>query len=605
MTGVLSAPPDQRSPGRRIRFAALRREPVLASLGALALAVLMTWPTMRHPASTVPQDIWDPTAFAWILAWPGHALLTQPGALWQANTFFPEADTFAFSDSLLGYLPLSLIGSGPDAALIRYNVMFVLIHALAFGGAYALARQLGARWPGAVVAGAAFAYAPWRLAHGGHPNVISVGGMALAFAALAYGHGYSFRGGYQRDRVRPGWAAAGWAVACWQLLLGFAVGLPFAYVVALVCVAAGAGWLVAGRPQLPKKLLAADLLGGVAFALTGAFMAMPYLRVAERYPNARRGEADVEFFSAPLRGLFIAPPESKFWGDRHALARAELPFVPEMTLLPGIVLAVLAIVGLGVSVWSARQRLALAAATAISIVLALGTTVLDGKYTYLPLLHHLPGWDALRTPGRLMIWTTLGLGLLAAGAVTAIGEALARRGESAGDKEPPGPVDAPEESGEQAPAPTAPRAWPAWVTAVLLLPGLLVLAEGANKTPHPEVPAQPVGLRGVEGPLLVLPSTAFGDMHVSLWSTDGFPKVMNGASSFNPPSLAQAREITKTFPDAASIDYLRGLGVRKVVLLPGLAGGTPWEQTVNKPIDGLPVTRTDRADAVIYTLEPQ
>ncbi|HEX2418732.1 MAG TPA: hypothetical protein VHJ83_11525, partial [Micromonosporaceae bacterium] len=200
------------------------------SVLSLELAALMTWPTLREPTRTIPQDIYDPLLQAWQVAWAGHALLTDPVNLWNGNAFHPEKDSYAFSDSLLGYAPLGLLGSGPEAAVLRYNVLFVLLHALAFLGGYALVRQLGARWPGAAVAGAAFAYAPWRLSQAGHMHVLSTGGIALALAMLARGHGWSLTHGYRPKRVKAGWAAAGWLFAGWQVTLGFGIGLPFVYV---------------------------------------------------------------------------------------------------------------------------------------------------------------------------------------------------------------------------------------------------------------------------------------------------------------------------------------------------------------------------------------
>lgn len=91
----------------------LIHEWTLAALGALALAVLMTWPTLRYPRYTLPQDYWDPSLQAWQMAWSGHILLADPARLWQSNTFFPELWSFAFSDTLLGYAPAGMLGSGP------------------------------------------------------------------------------------------------------------------------------------------------------------------------------------------------------------------------------------------------------------------------------------------------------------------------------------------------------------------------------------------------------------------------------------------------------------------------------------------------------------
>jgi hypothetical protein len=91
----------------------------------------------------VAAETVDPLLQAWQVAWDGHALLHQPLDWFQANVFYPLPNSLAFSDALIGYTPAGLIGSGPKAALMRYDLLFVLSYALAFTGAYALARELG------------------------------------------------------------------------------------------------------------------------------------------------------------------------------------------------------------------------------------------------------------------------------------------------------------------------------------------------------------------------------------------------------------------------------------------------------------------------------
>ncbi|MGC5659077.1 hypothetical protein ACN261_01485 [Micromonospora sp. WMMD723] len=668
--------------GRRlagVSWRVARHEWTLAALGALLLAVVLTWPTLRDPASTIPQDTGDPTLQAWQVAWGGHALLTNPLQVWHSNTFYPEPYTYAYSDTLLGYAPFGMIGDGPVAAVIRYNLLYLLTHALALFGAYALARQVGAGRAGSAVAGVAFAYAPWKLAQAGHLHVLSIGGIALALAMLARGHGWSLRHGHRPDRVRPGWVVAGWAVAAWQVTLGFGIGLPFAYVLGLLCLGAvvtyGVVWLRRRtRPVVPRRLLLADLAGGIGFAGVTLAMAAPYFEVVARNPSGRRTVAQIEMFSPPWRGFVTAPPESWLWGERHEAARATLGFPGEMTLLPGVVLLSLAVAGLFFSVWRLRHRLMLAGAALVSVALAAGTTFGgDGNPGYVTLVEHAPGWDGVRTPGRLVLWTTLLLGLLAAGALTVREPAreAAPGAEPTPDAEPgSGPV------GDQSPGPDAepgtvpvgeqpagpdtehgagpavpalrpagapvlveasvpaqaaagPRpalrsaAWsgsaaeqaaprePApkrvgrqWRLArlALLVPLLLVGVEGINRTPHVPAPEQPAVLRGLTGPALVLPSDGIRELHVMLWSTDGFPKVVNGLASFTPQSQERIRAASMTFPDATSVAYLRQVGVRTVVLLPGWAAGTPWADVAARPVDGLGISREMVGEDVIYRL---
>ncbi|SCF43313.1 hypothetical protein [Micromonospora mirobrigensis] len=558
------------------RFAG--HEWTLAALGSLALAVLLTWPTLRYPLYTLPQDYWDPSLQSWQMAWSGHALLTDPAGLFQSNTFFPEPWSFAFSDMLLGYAPAGLIGTGPEAAVLRYNIVFVLAHALATFGAYALARQLGSGRVGAAVAGVSYTYAPWLLAQAGHLHIVSNGGIPLALAMLARGHGWSLRHGYRPERRRTGWAYAGWLVAAWQLSLGFGIGLPFAYLMAGVVLVAAVLW-VARRPVFGARLLLADLIGGAVFAAVGALLSIPYFKVAELHPNAQRTIGDIAIYSPPVSGFFTAPGESRIWGSLHEGARAALPWPPEMTLLPGFVLYALALGGLFFSVWRLRHRLLLLAGVVVTMALAMGTRLFDGTFTYVPLFDHLPGWNGLRTPGRMMLWATLLLGLLAAGAVSAFGE---RVREIAAERPPyrPGP----------------------WLRLATLVPLLLVAVEGLNSTPHPVVPAQPAALRSVEGPLLVLPSSQNLDQPVMLWTTTKFQQVVNGGSGFTPDQLDRVRGLTLNFPDAASVQQLRDLGVRNVVLLRDQLAGTPWERVVDTPVHQLGIAREEAAGVVVFRL---
>jgi hypothetical protein len=582
------APEPEWPPGRTRRAVgavgrALIHEWTLACLAGLALAVLMTWPTLRYPQYTIPQDVWDPTLQAWQMAWAGHALITDPTALWHANAFFPSRYSYAFSDTLLGYAPAGMIGTGPAAAVLRYNIMYVLLHALAFIGAYALVRQLGAGRTGAAVAGVAFAYAPWRLSQAGHMHVLSSGGIALALAMLARGHGWSLRHGYRPERRRAGWALAGWLVATWQVSLGFGIGLPFAYTLGLIVIVAASVWLTGRlrgrRRPFGARLMAADLVGGTIFAVIGALLAMPYFKVASLHPEARRSATDLTFFSPPLKAFFIAPGESRIWGDAHAAARGGLRWPAEMTLLPGFALYALAAAGIVFSVWRLRHRLLLLAGVVLTVVLGMGTEFFGGNPGYLTLFDTLPGWNGIRTPGRLVLWTTLLLGVLAAGAVCAFVGRARELAEQRGGR----------------------RLGP-WLRLATLVPLALVLAEGLNTTPHPIVPQQPAAMRQADGPVLVLPSRDPYDANVMLWTTDRFEPLVNGTSGFVPRRLSEIREAAASFPDAASVDYLQELGVRSVVVLRDRLPGTPWAGALDRPTDGLGLERRDVGDAVIFRL---
>ena len=534
----------------------------------MALAVAMTWPAALHPASTVPEDLADPLLQVWMTAWGGHALRTQPLHVFDANAFWPLKDSLAFSDSLLGYSPLGLVGSGPSAALVRYNLIYILTFALALTGAYALARQLGTSPLAAAVAGAAFAYAPWRIAHAGHLHVLSAGGIPLALALLARGHGYARAGPRPwRGQRNAAYAAAGWTVAAWQLTIGFGLGLAFGYLIGLGVIIAAVGWWRAGRPALGRRLAVADAVGLAGFVLVGAVMARPYLAVVHDHPEARRDAATVAMFSPPLRGFVTTPAQDALWGAAQRDIRARLSFPPEMTLAPGAAVTVLALVGTLAGRWTRRRRLVLAGVVVVGVALGMGTRFPGGgRFTYLVLLHHAPGWAGLRTPGRLIVFVTLALCLLAAAGV----DVLARRST---------------------------RLVPASALAV-------VLAEGVSHIPHPRVEPPPAALRDVTGPVFVLPSDPYNDDAAMFWSTAGFPALLNGSSGFTPASLDELRRQTAGFPDPASVELLRRRGVRTVVVLRNRIRGTAWQAAADKPVVGLPLTRSERSGAVVFALVP-
>ena len=234
--------------------------------------------------------------------------------------------------------------------------------------------------------------------------------------------------------------------------------------------------------------------------------------------------------------------------------------------------------------WPLRRRLALAVATALAVALTLGTQFWGGgSWTYLLLYRHLPGWDALRTPGRLVIWVTFGLALLAAGFVARAVEVLIERARR------------PAADGARRVAAVA-------GLAALLVPIGLVAADDWGGPRHWPVATAPVSVSALPAPIMFLPTDQIGDYHLMLWTTDGFPTLANGNSGFNPPQQEQLRQATRTFPDAASVAALRAKGIRTVVVVRSRAAGTPWEGAADKPVAGLGIHRQDLGDAVVYTL---
>jgi hypothetical protein len=543
---------------------------------AVVVSIVMTWPLVLHLGTDVPQDLGDPLFDSWQVAWMGHALLHQPLHLFQANRFWPEHDSLAFTDVTIGYTPAGIVAAqGTQAALIVHNLLFIFAYALAFLGAYLLACELGAGLLGGTVAGAAYAYAPWHLAHNGHLQVTSSGGIPLALFLLVRG--------YRRGSGRT--ILAGWLVAAWQLTLGFTYGIPMTYLLFVLAVVVGGLWLHRGRPTPPRALVYASVVGVCAYALVGALQARPYLRVIDDHPEAKRTTAEVAFFSPPPRAFLAAPGESWLWGGATADKRNSLRAPVEESLFPGVTVLLLALLGLASAAYPRGIRIGLAVGVVAWGVLSLGLPHYpDGDRGFTPyrLLYEIaPGWSGMRTPGRLNAFTSLGLALLA-GAGLAL---VLRNVRSLSIIRPPS------------------RRAAAALVAAGCLTGL-VLLEGFGPIPHPRAPTVPPGQIGAEGPQLNLPTDDLTDLRYAYWSVAGFPKIANGGGSFDPVSLVQLRQAATNFPDAGSVAYLRALGIRTVILHPELASGTPWQDAAGKPTAGLPLTREDKDGVVLYHLDP-
>jgi hypothetical protein len=188
----------------------------------------------------------------------------------------------------------------------------------------------------------------------------------------------------------------------------------------------------------------------------------------------------------------------------------------------------------------------------------------------------------MRSSGRLILWSVLCLALLAAGAITRLGELLAARMRTA--------------------APRRARL----LALALVIPALLALVEGVPDRLYMTPPRIPPSLERAfaerEDPLLVLPVGPWENFPVILWSTQGFPKIANGNSGHFPPEYFKIEAAGKEFPSAASIATLRRFGIRTVVVVRATSMGTPFEHALTAQPEASGVRRDSYDDAVVFTL---
>ena len=401
---------------------------ILSIAGLLAaLTCAYTWPLVLHPRSTIPHDLGDPLLVTWLLWWSTHVMpLTT--AWWNAPAFYPAPGVFAFSENLLGLAPVTWpIIAVTGAPVLAYNVAFALSYVFCGLGAYFLGFVLTRRRDAAFVAAIAFAFAPYRLSHTHHLQLLSAYWMPVAIGALHL---------YLADPKKR-WAAL-FALA-W-LMQALACGYYFFFLSLLVVL--WLAWFAPGRlaPRDAWRLVAAWAAAGIVMA--------PLLwgyRSIQSFYGFHRGPVEILNYSADIAGLWSASPDSLLWHGLHGAVSSESEQFPGVTVL---LLTAFALVTASLRVRrshalplephrddnNARDRYLAFYVVASMLVwsLSLGPApALNGRPLGIPgpyaLLALVPGFDAMRVPARLWMLAALCLSAVAAMAVSAIGPARTRR----------------------------------------------------------------------------------------------------------------------------------------------------------------------------------
>lgn len=288
-----------------------------------ALAIALTWPLVTGLTHDVPGDFGDPLFTSWVLAWDATHL---GRGWWSANIFAPHPLSLAYSEHLLPQalqaLPIYAVTRNP---ILCYNLLFLSTFALSGLGMFLLGRELTGQTAAGLVAGLAFAFAPYRIASIPHLQVLSSAWMPLALFGL--------RRHVATGRLRPlAGAAAAWLVQ--NLSCGYYL-LFFSPVVILYIV-----WELTTRRMWTdtRALLRIAVAVAAVLAATAPFL-LPYLEL-RHLGFGPRSLIETRRFSADVYAYFSADPNLWLWGP---IARA-WP-ASEGLLFPGLTIAALAAYG--------------------------------------------------------------------------------------------------------------------------------------------------------------------------------------------------------------------------------------------------------------------
>lgn len=510
------------SPLRRTSGGAVcRRHPRLLALAVFVLlAVVHTWPLASAPGRLSRNDSGDALLNTWALAWVAHQLPRDPPHLFDANIFWPERRTLAYSEAMIvqGVLALPVLALG-GSPVLAYNLVLIAGFALT-GWAFCL---LGWRWTGSWAAGyvtgslAAFnSHVLMRLPHLQTQHV--------EFLALAL---FAFDSLLARERIRD-------AVA---LGVSFALqGLTSIYLLVFSTWAmAFAALARAGEWLRPSRVRAARLL--VLAGIVAVFLLLPYLAPyyeVHRDRGFERTIRDAQWFAGGWSDYLSTGSRLHYdwWSAR---------FVEQSTSknFPGVIAMVLVAVALVSKDTRRDPRLRMCTAIAVGCMLV-------------SLAPRLPGYEWLHGAVPLFravrVFARIGqIVLLALAVIAGFGVARLRVAWRAG------------------------RGWPVVAAALVVLVNLEALRAPFYYTRFDPIPPVYDVLRAERGAIVAeLPIYSPGEFSLNapymLNATDHWHPMLNGYSGFVPSSYQAAFVALQTFPDDASLMFLRQRGVTHVVV---------------------------------------
>ena len=503
----------------------MSRRPALAVLLLFVLlAVAHTWPIASAPESSGRNSTADTKLNQWAMAWVAHQVVRDPVHLFDANIFYPERRTLAYSEhlfvqSMIG-APLAWAGIQPVAV---YNLVLIAGFALTGWTTALVIHRWTASWLAGILSGSLMAFNALTLTRLSHIQMLHMEFFPLALLALDEL--------LIAPRARHAIRLAVW-YALQSLTSVYAMAFCAVSLVAALLVRPGEWAGQRARSVLPLLALA----GGLAVLALLPFM-WPYLQARRELEMFGRALPEVAKYSASFTDYLATGGRihNSTWSGQYFVADG---------LFPGVVgfgLALTAVMT-GVGVRDPRARMSLAVGVA-GFALSFGPAF----PLYAVLYKVFPLMAASRGAARWGQMFLVAVALLAGFGLAALQQRVRR---------------------------TAPGA---------VLPLCLALIVAANvealrapfafsaddhyggvpaifktlNTPEPEV-------------VIIFPFYSPRDISMNarymLVSTAFWKPLVNGYSGYMPTRYITHVQNLGGFPDARSLQYLKELGVTRVLV---------------------------------------
>ena len=244
-------------------------EIVIVVVSALLLSVYLTRP-LAFNIRDHAIELGDSRLNAYLQAWVAHSLASDPRHLFDTNMFYPAKNTLALSENMLGnQLIFGPLYAATKNSIWASNCVILISFWLCGVCMYLLVKYLtGSPWP-AAIAGFVFAFAPVRLSQMGHMQLMSMEWMPMSVLFL------------YRFLVRKNVASL--IAFCGFVALQILSSLYLGYIEALILLAILSGVFLTARQLLleRKTILCLGLSTIAVGAILFPIMA-PYVRLQHR-----------------------------------------------------------------------------------------------------------------------------------------------------------------------------------------------------------------------------------------------------------------------------------------------------------------------------------
>ena len=489
------------------------------------LAIAHTWPLASAPGRYSRNDNMDTQLNEWTMAWVAHQVVHDPVHLFDANIFYPEKRTLAFSEHLFVQgvmaVPLYWAGVSPVAA---FNIILIVGLALTGWATAIVMHRWTGNWLAAIVSGSLIAFNASTLSRLVHIQAMHLEFFPFMLAAIDQL--------LRQPRAKAALAVAGWFVLEALTSMYF---LVFIAIAALAAVAVRPGeWLKENRAAFLKY---GALAAVVALVLLTPFL-LPYYHARQEQQHFTRDISEVARYSAHWKNYLASAGtlhmETFGWSKGYATADFLFPGFMAITL------TLISLISL-TAVKDRRARMALAFGV-VSFALSFGPAF----PLYSAIYHAFPLLQAIRGAARfgqmalasIAILSGFGLAWLAAKMPRQAGLALGIAAFVVVNAEawraPIGYCGTPENKTCQE---------------------FTAIAPIFTTLDRPDVKAI------VVFPFYPAGSSIQYNARYMLQSTAHWKPLLNGYSGYMPVSTIEHGERIRDFPSDASIVYLKSIGV--------------------------------------------